>query len=206
MAEIIENFVNKNGVINQKKLFTYLYGKPVNVRSKSGLSPSAQNPVMYDAGNDWEAVQEAVSIAMKHAFRTHRAFYYFALIQMSGGLRVSEVLHIHIYDVTATGLIKVKVLKGGNDKVINVHEAKDFLKQCVKNAYLPWQNWNRFYVYREYKRLGFPSIPTGQNKHAVTHLFRHLQAAELKKIKVDEKTLAGYLGHKSLKSQQSYGR
>ena len=206
MTDITQNFINQNGVINQKKLFSFLYGEPAKLRSKSGLTPNAQMPLMYAQGNDWELVREAVSTAMDNAFQSHRNFYYFALIQMSGGLRVSEVLRIRIYDVTATGLIKIKVLKGGNNKVINVHEAKDFLRQCVKNAYLPWQDWNRFFIYREYKRLGFPSIPTGQNKHAVTHLFRHLQTAELKSINTNEKDVAGFLGHKSLSSQKNYGR
>ena len=203
---LTEHFATPSGHIQQKKLFNFLYGSSVSTRSKSGSSSDAQTPVMCNAGTDWEATHRAVRLALNKMFKEFKPLYYFTTIQMAGGLRVSEVLNISIYDITQTGLIKIKTLKGGSSKVISVSEAREFLFQCKKDTFLPWQNWNRFFVYREYKRFGVPSVRTGADRHAVTHLFRHLQTAELRLIGADERATAKFLGHKSLKSQKNYGK
>ena len=200
------NFIRPDGVINQKKLFEFLYGKPKVTRDKSGLTPNAQDTGMYRHGNRWESIVVAVNGVMERLFKYNQSLYYFALIQMSGGLRVSEVLNISVYDITPTGLIKIKTSKHGNNKIINASEARGFLLNCLKTKYIPWQDWDRFFIYREYKKIGFPSVQVGENRHAVTHLFRHLQTAELRTINANEKEVASYLGHKNLKSQENYGR
>lgn len=203
---LTEHFANANGHINQKQLFNYLHGNLKTNKAKSELKPCAQSPALCLASNDWDTTLSAVNAALTKMKNEFSSLYYFTTIQMSGGLRVSETLNIKVYDITPTGLIKIKTLKGGKSKIINVSEVRDFLLHCKQSAYLPWQDWNRFYVYREFKKFGLPEIQTGARRHAVTHLFRHLQTAELRSINANEKETAEFLGHKSLRSQESYGR
>lgn len=203
---LTEEFAFPSGIISQKKIFEHLYGKEKNVRSKSDLKPSAQNSVMYARRNNWEQIYQSVKTAQSKMFKEFRKLYYFTEVMISGACRVSEVLDIRPYDITFTGLVNIHSLKHGKDRTISPGNAKDYLLYCRNNQLYPFQGFNRFYVYREFKRFGMPAIPTGAGKNAVTHIFRHLQVAAIKENGNDRELIANYLGHRSLKSQKNYGR
>lgn len=203
---LTENFANENGLINQKQLFEHLYGKTKKVGVRSDLKPSAQMTLLYAGGNDWEVIHKAVETAMDKMFKHDLRLFYFTEIMLLGACRVSEVLAIRPYDITLTGLVKINSLKHGSHRLISTGRAKEFILKCRKNGIYPFDYFNRFYIYREFKRYGVPTIVTGANRHAVTHIFRHLQTAEIRAIDNDKELIKSHLGHKSISSQKNYGR
>lgn len=203
---LTDDFLLRKDIISQKKIFQHLYGNDKKSRVKPGLTPDAQNTIQYSHRNDWVKIQNQVEAVQQRLFNSHRKLYYLIEIMMSGGLRVTEALSIRPYDITMTGLVKIRSLKKGNEKIISPGNAKEYLLTCKRKSIYPFDGFDRFYIYREFKKIGMPTIPTGFGKNAVTHIFRHLQVASLKEISEDKTVIKRYLGHKSIKSQENYGK
>lgn len=126
------------------------------------------------------------------------------ILQSRYALRVSEVLGISPKNITSSGTIIVKGLKGSNDKYVDVIELRDFFKECKVNNVSPFKNVSRYFVYRTYKKFNINSSETYGTKTAVTHGFRYKKVREIQEIENDLTVSSLVLGHKSLSSTKHY--
>lgn len=124
---------------------------------------------------------------------------------MFNGLRISEALRILPTDVTSTGAIRVRALKGSSDRLIWPRFNARFW--LTNRLALPLTNsgFSRFYFYRLCNRYGFTTQLPGTKRQAVTHSFRHLLVRQLRSQGIEEELIQELLGHKSIKSTNSYG-
>ena len=126
-------------------------------------------------------------------------------LQAREGLRISEILKIKDTDVSKSGNIKIHVSKSKEIKIVSAGEFSDFIVKLAKvNRGLLFQ-FNRFYVYREYRKLGIKTETVYGKKNAVTHAPRHILASEIRK-EVAGEGLSNKLNHKNSNSSKHYGK
>lgn len=173
-------------------------------RTKSVLDSSAQNVTQCAASSNLVSgiseLKEAVDRIRGHNLNLH----IFATIQLRAGLRVSELLSVTPGDVDQLGRIKVKGLKGSLDRVVDCGEYCDIVKANAAIGAMPWQGWNRFYIYREYKKYGVTLDVEGNKRKAVTHSLRHESALLLKDESAELSHAQGLLGHKNVTNTEHY--
>lgn len=126
------------------------------------------------------------------------------VLQSRYALRVSEVLGIGPKNITSSGTIVVKGLKGSNDKYIDIIELRNFFKECKVNNVSPFKGISRYFVYRTYKKFNINCSESYGTKTAVTHGFRYKKVREIQEIEKDLTVSSIVLGHKSLSSTKHY--
>lgn len=145
-----------------------------------------------------------ISCSINALKKISNKLYYLAIILLAGGLRISEALNIKHSDISPLGFVKISGLKGSNEKIIQAGIATEFFIKCKSIPINPFQEYNRFFVYREFKKIGLSLHINKNTKASVTHIFRHLAAQESKKIGANQETIKRQLGHKQIKSTGFY--
>lgn len=122
------------------------------------------------------------------------------------GLRISEVLNIDQSDISKSGAIRIKALKGSSFRVVQPALFKEFwLKNC--SQLLPLRTvYSRFYFYRLFKRLGLYAYFGTNSNASVTHYFRHLKGLDIQESFNDWALTQSVLGHKNVNSTHYYGQ
>ena len=123
-----------------------------------------------------------------------------------GGLRISEVLNICPADISRSGNIRIRSLKGSAFRVIQPFIFKEFWLSGG-NGLLPLSSvFSRYYFYRLFRKYGLYAT-FGNNQHrSVTHYFRHLKGLDIQESFEDWNLTASVLGHKNINSTQYYGK
>lgn len=132
--------------------------------------------------------------------------YYFALLQFENGIRTAELIGVKSGDITATGSFKLRGKKGSNNRMIAPGEARDYLLECRKNGSVPFGDFDRFYLRREYIKVGIYYLFTGDKKGKVTHVFRHLYVSGMLQSGIEVEEAKKFVGHKNVKSTEHYGK
>lgn len=140
-------------------------------------------------------------ILLKNQYPT---LYIVYLLQKKYSLRITEVLSIKHQNITKKGNALVLGCKGSCNKFIDLDEAKDYFIDCKKRSFNPFLLYDRYFVYRVYKKLGINSEYAYGSKVAVTHGFRYAKAQEIKEIDETLDTAQLVLGHKSQNSTKHY--
>ena len=120
------------------------------------------------------------------------------------GLRISEVLRIEKRDISVSGHIRIKGLKGSNSRVVLSNIMRKFWTTSPEYMFPIVNTYSRFYFYRWFKKMGLYKIFGDNKKYSVTHLFRHALALHLKEEFEDTQLTQQYLGHKNIKSTLHY--
>lgn len=131
--------------------------------------------------------------------------YHCACLQFEHGLRISEVIGIRSYHITSSGSILIKAKKGSVDRVVYSQEVASYMLDCRRKVIDPFVELDRYYVYREYSKVGLCYIRAGDTRGKVTHLFRHLIAKVNNQAGIDISITQNKLGHKNVKSTKHYG-
>lgn len=125
-------------------------------------------------------------------------------LQLKYALRISEVLNLKYSDIDFQGRAVINGLKGSNNRIIYVSEYPMF-KNINKNSNeLIFKYINRFYVYREYKKLGIYKLLQDNSNTSVTHYNRYLSQASIEDKTEDLSIKRQLLGHKSSKNTFRY--
>lgn len=130
--------------------------------------------------------------------------YAIAYLQFTSGCRVSEILAITASCISDNHTIYIKGLKGSYSRFINAGVVGEFMLKLRKRDGYVFSHYNRFSVYRAYKRYNILYVLVNKQRNAVTHAMRHLfikQAVLLSSSLHDVKQL---VGHKELKSTEHY--
>ena len=128
----------------------------------------------------------------------------FIHLQSVSGARVSEILNIKYTDIISPTIIRIKGLKHSNDRLIHIDRYAEYFGFCKRNMINPFSSLNRYYIYREYKKLGFVVSFLDSNKKAVTHSFRYRYIKKLKDNEVDISLIQKEIGHKTQKTTERY--
>lgn len=122
------------------------------------------------------------------------------------GLRVSEVLQVNTSDISKSGNIRIKALKGSNFRVVRSSLYSSFWLDSDATILPLNAVYSRFYFYRLFKRVGLYGHFGNNCNNSVTHYFRHLRGLDVQDTFNDWDLTANALGHKSSKSTLYYGK
>ena len=128
----------------------------------------------------------------------------FIYLQYISGARVSEILNIKYTDIINSTIIRLKGLKHSSDRLIHIDRYSEYFGFCKRNMIHPFSTLNRFYIYREYKKIGFIVSFLDSNKKAVTHSFRYKYIKNLKDNNVEISLIQKEIGHKTQKTTENY--
>lgn len=122
----------------------------------------------------------------------------------SYGLRIAEVLRIKATDINRQGMILINPAKGSDPRFVST------------GPFQPWVAGNRLhiayllstrlydYYYRLFKKMGISAIPSGNQKQAVTHLFRYNFISMIQNMSNDIEVTGKIVGHKNTNNTQLY--
>jgi site-specific recombinase XerD len=172
---------------------------------KTASTTSAQITTVCDTQKRLETEISSLLEKLGQAFKHSQILGHILDIQISGGCRISEVLQIKAKDITPTGSILIQSAKKGNQRIITTSKSSEFLLTCRKLNITPFFDRDRFWVYREYKKLGILFISKTSSKMSVTHAPRHIYTASNRITTKDEATLSNALGQKTKSMSNRYG-
>lgn len=173
-------------------------------RDKFVLSPSAQTSALCAAGSGREAAyQAAVTRFLVDSTQPVALRALVELMQVSG-CRISQALSISRTNISKNGRITLKGAKGGVDVIATPILYKSFFYEFKDGLNCGFADYNRFFIYRVFKRNGIWLAGFTSEKKAVTHSFRHALVNDISSTSVTQEGIANVLGHKSLKSQAYY--
>ena len=128
----------------------------------------------------------------------------FIYLQSISGARVSEILNIQYTDIISPTILRLTGLKHSNDRLIHIDRYSEYFAFCKRNMIHPFSTLNRYYIYREYKKIGFIVSFLDSNKKAVTHSFRYKYIKNLKDNNVELSLIQKEIGHKTQKTTENY--
>ncbi len=170
------------------------------------LNPTAQTNKLCAVNKVQDSFGSSILSKIERLRHRDLVLFCIATLQLSGGLRISEVLNIMPSDITSIGHVVVKGSKGSSDRIIHAGNATTYLLRCRLNSTIPFYGYNRFFVYREYKKLGIEYQSANSKKKSVTHAFRQVMVESNRTEKVDSELISKQLGHKNEKNIKYYGK
>lgn len=199
-------YVNKAGIINEKKLFAILYPAQQIQRSKSSLTSIAQtNTSCMDRIID-EKVVTSILCSVESLKLTDIICYYIAKLQLAGALRISEVLNIAPSDISPAAHVLVHSQKGSDSKLVFDSSVSSYLLKCRALSVYPFSFYNRFYVYRQYKKHGIVFKSYLSSHYSVTHSLRHVAVLAARISNFSDNNIKRLTGHKNQKNIEYYGK
>lgn len=120
------------------------------------------------------------------------------------GLRISEVLSISSNDVMSNGLIRIKGLKGSDDRYIHTQLYSHFWVNAVRKGFVLNDVRSRYYYHRLFVKKGIYYKATKEEKRIVTHVYRHLYVRMMKNDNIKLNEIKNIIGHKSINSTLHY--
>lgn len=176
------------------------------VLTKAVSNPSAQNDTLCEAPGNTGAVAKAILDQVEHIRQFDMNTHIFAKTMLLGGLRVSEMLAITPRDIDALGRVMIKSLKGGVLRLCDTGENASQFLVWREHGYVPWRTWDRFFVYRQFKKYGIQIDVQGNGKKSVTHALRHVSAQISATVDPSLEATKTHLGHKSKTNTEIYAK
>ena len=167
--------------------------------------PIAQTNTLCGTVSEVKTISEALQSKIEAISYENKELYYLARLMFIGCLRISEVLSIKGTDITNTYHIKIKGSKNSNNKVVSCFELKSYLSTYKGHSIYLFNQFNRFYVYREFKKYGICFKSVNSSKQSVTHAIRHITSAEINDNSNDIDFKQILLGHKKQSNSKLYG-
>lgn len=175
------------------------------VKNMNSVSnPVAQYTKLCAAGNIYDTEFLRVLQVADKIKCTDYVYYVIIILQLFGGLRITEVLNIKCQHITNLGFVNVRGIKKSNNKFVNVPEIKDFLRNCKLSNLDPFFGISRFMVYRFYKKHLINHLFDNSCNNSVTHYLRHLYAIQVNSTADNINDVRDSMGHKSVNSTKHY--
>lgn len=197
-------FLKKNGKINQRNLFNFLGVETLKVRTSSVVSPSAHFSKLCNPP-DTELCHNSISQSMTLALKDiSMEFYYIVIMLEYSGCRISEVFKISPKDIASNGSFILKSSKNSDNRIIFIKELQEYLLDCKMKSIYPFRSYDRYFVYRNLKKLGVGARFGNCKNYSVTHFFRHDLLLSLHNVDKSSEVSKSFIGHKSIKSTRIY--
>ena len=191
-------------VLTTKNVIYLANADSLQARTKSVPNPSAQIAKVYGAS---EEVSKEIDrlLSSKESIKARSCeLWYIIELLISSGARISEVLSISPVDIMRNGNVRVRGKKGSSDRIVVTRDSMDYMLRCRSVGKYPFQDWDRFRCYREFKLLGIGMRFPGKEKQSVTHFFRHAYNRMMKKEGIEQELRSSELGHKSRSNIKHY--
>lgn len=177
---------------------------PTKLRSKSGVTPPAQSPKLLQTREQSPGEYLVSSSKLSMIKRQNAKLYYLIEFMHASGCRISEALRLLPVDITYSGHVKIKASKGSANRIVFSGFAREYMISCKSNNVSPWAGYSRFFVYREFRKMGLMVQVSGNKNKSVTHAIRHVVAESMERAGMQLKDTAQLLGHKSENSTGYY--
>lgn len=171
---------------------------------KSVPIPCAQSVNLCEPGTVAESLNIAFTTSWEKEYSERPDIAFVIWLMYAQGLRVSEILSIVGRDISNSFNIRIRSKKGSSDRLINASLFSCYLKSYIGKNTLILGQFDRFYIYRELKKLGLTYRFEGNEKSSVTHLGRHLFALENIPLADDNMSVSKMMGHKNENNQKYY--
>lgn len=171
---------------------------------KSVPTPTAQTTTMSQEVNPMFA--DKIKIASDYLADPKNYIIDKIVIQLllTNGLRISEVLNITNSDIATDGSILIHSKKGSNIRYVSAGRFSDWIGKNPIYFCSQLKNFNRFYYYRLFKKIGLAQV-LGNNRNAsVTHLFRYAFIDKINSMTKNINDTALIVGHKNSKNTLRY--
>lgn len=186
------------------QLFKFLDKDKTPRPDKSVLTPMPHTTKLCYNPDDMDKLIEQTRMKIEKIKNYDYGLYVIAIIQMTTGCRISEVLSIRTKDIMKNGTGVLRAKKGSNDRFFNWYFAFDYFQRNRKNLMGPFEQYTRFYVYKRYKQFGITHQFKENGKRAVTHIFRHLALTEAQHAFNDKELSSRLSGHKNKSNLKYY--
>jgi len=165
---------------------------------------SAQTNRLCSGVNATITPNDGIDLELRKIFSVSETMFVIASLQYIYALRISEVLQLRYEDIDRVGRVVVRGAKGSNDRLISVREFSIYSKYLNGAKGKLFDNVDRFFVYRFYKKMGLYFSIDGNENKSVTHSLRYYSQNEILKSSEsvgDKKIL---LGHKNVNNSIRY--
>lgn len=192
----------QNQAINALKLFYRVeynreIGKVVSLRPKS----EHKLPIVFSPN-------EVQAILRYFTNSKHKTIFY---LIYSGGLRISEVTSLKLFDIDSKrSVIRIRASKGAKDREVPLsqkalEQLRLYYKEYKPSEYLFEGQFGGQYSTRSIQALFRKAlIKCGIKKKATVHTLRHSYATHLLENGTDLRIIQELLGHKSSKTTELY--
>jgi integrase len=176
----------------------------IGTRDNSVQNPTAHNTTLCAVRNKLNPVIKKAIALSEPTSSWPMPLKVLILLQLTFGLRISEVLNIKHSDILELGRLRIRTLKKGIDRIVYFDDRYGYFKRCKASGVNPFQDYNRFFIYRLYKKEGIMMFHDSSKKWSVTHSLRHFMVQQVMN-EVNEKNLVTrYIGHSSKESLDNY--
>lgn len=174
-------------------------------RVKSVLNSSAQSTTLCAPGTDPDQLlyREVQRIIADTNF--HISFRALVELMFTNALRISEALQITVYDIDTTGRIIIKAKKGSSNKVVVSSSFNQYFIDCKLSNLSPFIYYDRFSVYRLFRKCGLYLQFSNSKRTAVTHSLRFASISLLNSDNLTLQEKANFVGHKNSSMTKYYG-
>jgi site-specific recombinase XerD len=177
---------------------------PSQHRDKSGIGPPVRTVTKNQLQDPGDRPVETFRINLAGNLKESHPLKQLIYFMEATGCRISEAINLKPTDITSTGLVKLKSLKGSEKRMLHSGKSMEYLLTCKKRNHIDWNEWTRQFVYREFKKLGIGQQFGNSKTKSVTHYFRHIIAKSIKNEDMSMTDTKKFLGHKSIKSTARY--
>lgn len=180
----------------------------INSTHKQGIN-SVSNPIapiakQCETEHETESEIKIVLNAIENMRLEYKREADLALFLLETGCRVSEALNIKYTDIDQIGRVRVKGKKGSKNRIVYSPSCVSMFLKAKKYGFTIWEEFNRFHIYRTFKKYGIGAF-FGRNKRmSITHYFRHLNAIIAGEIAKEKSEISQLLGHISEKNTNFY--
>lgn len=171
---------------------------------KSVLSSTAQNTILCVQGSSSEEILNSYIAKVMACPGLSSIDKGIMLLCICEGLRISEVLSVTSNDWLSNSKVLIRGKKKSFDRVVSVLYFGEVMRVFTKNMHSLASAGNRFYFYREMKKIGIVFKSGNSSKMSVTHAGRHLLADGIYQMGKDIELSQRTLGHKSVNSTMYY--
>ena len=173
-------------------------------RLKTVLKPSAQITKELTPGFNYLAEVSRISNIIKSLKYSQPVKAIILELQLLNGLRISEALSIKMWNIDSLGLIRLKSLKGGNNRTARVVITNDILMKFRNSNIDCFKYETRYTMYKYYKSVNIGCSFGDNINSSVTHYFRHLYALQASQSGATTVQLQSELGHRNIKNTLIY--
>ena len=196
--------MSRKGFISIRTVMAHIKRMQDETGIKSVPSASAQNFDSCAGHTDPLELQPQITSALQYWKTQYPIIYHFAVLQISSGARVSEILRLHSNDITPDSRIILRSLKGGSDRVFQMSIDQEWLQRERSMKRYLFRDLSRFVIHRQYVKQGISAYFGKNTKRSTTHLFRHLVALDLKQTGDQTHAIKTGLGQKTDKAADHY--
>lgn len=129
-----------------------------------------------------------------------------ALIDLmyTNALRVSEVLQLETSNIYSSNSVVIKGCKGSNSKLAHLSYIVGYFDLFNKQYNVKIFPYDRYFVYRQFKKIGLEFQSKISEYNQVTHCLRTMQIKKIDEFAKNDELTQQIAGHKKMKNTLYY--